>query len=415
MNDIKKEWFLEARYGLFVHWGLYAVLAGEYRGKRTEHIAEWIMNYMDIPPEEYRRVAASFGGEQFSAREIVRRAKEDWGMKYLVFTSKHHEGFAMWDSKCSDYNVVKATPYGKDVLKEFQEACEAYGMKLGLYYSQAQDWDDPDGYRYGADNSKKNFRRYLDEKCIPQLRELLTGYGEISLLWFDTPMEMTKEESKELIDLVKSYQPHCVISGRIGNELGDYLTTGDNFIPACPLEREWEVPATLNDTWGYNRYDNNWKQPGDILRLLLKIVGRGGNYLLNIGPDGQGRVPEESIRILDEVGRYVTENADAVYGTKKMDLYPYDLEWAQLTAKDYKLFVHVFKPRMRIELLNVANKVKRAYLVRDGQELVCRCRNICEGDPIVEVELTEELRQQAGYAVCIELEEQKPVFLPIRG
>lgn len=415
MNDIKKEWFLEARYGLFVHWGLYAVLAGEYRGKRTEHIAEWIMNYMDIPPEEYRGIAASFGGEQFSAREIVRRAKEDWGMKYLVFTSKHHEGFAMWNSKCSDYNVVKATPYGKDVLKEFQEACEAYGMKLGLYYSQAQDWDDPDGYRYGADNSKKNFRRYLDEKCIPQLRELLTGYGEISLLWFDTPMEMTKEESKELIDLVKSYQPHCVISGRIGNELGDYLTTGDNFIPACPLEREWEVPATLNDTWGYNRYDNNWKQPGDILRLLLKIVGRGGNYLLNIGPDGQGRVPEESIRILDEVGRYVTENADAVYGTKKMDLYPYDLEWAQLTAKDYKLFVHVFKPRMRIELLNVANKVKRAYLVRDGQELVCRCRNICEGDPIVEVELTEELRQQAGYAVCIELEEQKPVFLPIRG
>ena len=415
MKDINKNWFSEARYGLFIHWGLYAVLAGEYQGKRTDHIAEWIMHYMDIPAEEYRHLAESFGGEAFSAREIVRKAKEDWGMKYLVFTTKHHEGFAMWNSQCSDYNVVKASPYGKDILKEFQEACEEYGIRLGLYYSQAQDWDDPDGYRYGADNSRKNFRRYLDEKCIPQLRELLTGYGEISLLWFDTPMEMTREESKELIDLVNTYQPHCVISGRIGNELGDYLTTGDNFIPVMPLKREWEVPATLNDTWGYNRHDQNWKKPEEILKLLLKIVGRGGNYLLNIGPDGRGRVPEESIQILDEVGCYVRENADGIYGTRKMDLYPYDLEWAQLTAKDYKLFVHVLKPRMRIELLNMANGVKRAYLVKNGQELICRSRNICEGDPMVEVELTEELRQQAYYAVCIELEEKEPIFEPIRG
>ena len=415
MKDINKNWFSEARYGLFIHWGLYAVLAGEYQGKRTDHIAEWIMHYMDIPAEEYRHLAESFGGEAFSAREIVRKAKEDWGMKYLVFTTKHHEGFAMWNSQCSDYNVVKASPYGKDILKEFQEACDEYGIRLGLYYSQAQDWDDPDGYRYGADNSRKNFRRYLDEKCIPQLRELLTGYGEISLLWFDTPMEMTREESKELIDLVNTYQPHCVISGRIGNELGDYLTTGDNFIPVMPLKREWEVPATLNDTWGYNRHDQNWKKPEEILKLLLKIVGRGGNYLLNIGPDGRGRVPEESIQILDEVGRYVRENADGIYGTRKMDLYPYDLEWAQLTAKDYKLFVHVLKPRMRIELLNMANGVKRAYLVKNGQELICRSRNICEGDPMVEVELTEELRQQAYYAVCIELEEKEPIFEPIRG
>ena len=415
MKDKTKEWFSEARYGLFVHWGLYAVLGGEYQGEKTDHIAEWIMNDKNIPVEEYRKLAASFGGEEFCAREIVRQAKEDWGMKYLVFTTKHHEGFAMWDSKCSDYNVVKATPYGRDVLKEFQEACEEYGMKLGLYYSQAQDWEDPDGLRYGSDRKKKNFRRYLDEKCIPQLQELLTGYGEIALLWFDTPMEMTREESGELIALVRSCQPHCIISGRIGNELGDYLTTGDNFIPAWPLKRDWEVPATLNDTWGYNRYDENWKQADDILRLLLKIVGRGGNYLLNIGPDGRGRVPKESIRILNQVGRYVIENGEAIYGTKKMEPYPYDLDWAQLTAKDYKLFVHVLKPRMRIELLNMANQVKGAYLVRDGRRLSCGSRMICEGDPIVEVELDEELRHETSYAVCIELAEKEPIFEPIRG
>lgn len=415
MRDNRKAWFKEAKYGLFIHWGLYALLGGEYQGKRTEHIAEWILNYMDIPLKEYRKLAAEFRAENFCADEIVRKAVEDWGMKYLVFTSKHHEGFAMWDSKCSDYNVVKATPYGKDVLREFQRACEKYGMRLGLYYSQAQDWDDPDGFRYGSDNSRKNFRRYLDEKCIPQLKELLTEYGEISLIWFDTPMEMAREESAELVDLVRSLQPGCVISGRIGNELGDYLTTGDNFIPAWPLQRDWEVPATLNDTWGYNKYDENWKTPDAILRLLLKIAGRDGNYLLNIGPDGTGRVPKRSVEILDEVGRYVTENAEAIYGTKKMPLYPYDLEWAELTCKEHKLFVHVLKPRMRIELLNMANRVKRAYLVRDGRELVCRSRNICEGDPIVEVELTEGLRQQQYYAVCIEFEEKEPLFEPIRG
>lgn len=415
MKDIKQKWFNDAKYGLFIHWGLYSLLAGEYKGEKTDHIAEWIMNYMDIAPEEYRKLAKSFCAENFNADEIVRQAKEEWGMQYLVFTTKHHEGFAMWDSGCSDYNVVKASAYGRDVLKELQLACEKYGMKLGLYYSQAQDWDDPDGYVYGKDNSRKDFRKYLDSKCIPQLKELLTQYGEISLIWFDTPMDMTKEESKELIDLVKSIQPSCIISGRIGNGMGDYLSTGDNFIPRLPYERDWEVPATMNDTWGYNKDDHNWKEPQDILRLLLKIVSRGGNYLLNIGPDGTGEVPEKCREILSEVGKYVTANGEAIYGTQSVDMYPYDLEWAQLTRKNYKLYVHVFRPQMRLELLNVANKVKRAYLVRDNRELICRARKICEGDSMVEVDLPAELKGQKNYAVCIELEEENPVFEPIRG
>lgn len=415
MKDTKQQWFKDAKFGLFIHWGLYSLLAGEYKGKKTEHIAEWIMNYLDIPVEEYRKLADSFNPDSFDADEIVRRAKEEWGMKYIVFTTKHHEGFAMWDSKCSSYNVVKATPYGKDVLRQFRNACDKYGMRLCLYYSQAQDWDDPDGYIYGKDNSKKNFGRYLEDKCIPQIKELLTEYGEISVIWFDTPMDMTKDESQRLIDLVKSLQPNCIISGRIGNELGEYLSTGDNFIPRLPFDGDWEVPATLNDTWGYNKDDNNWKQPDDIIRLLLKIVSRGGNYLLNIGPDGQGRVPAVSCDILGKVGEYVTANAESIYGTKRMEIYPYDLEWAQLTAKDYKLFVHVLQPRVRVELLNVGNKVKRAYLVRDGRELEFCTRKICEGDSIIEVEFPEELRTQKNFAVCIELEEKDPIFEPIRG
>lgn len=415
MKDTKQQWFKDAKYGLFIHWGLYSLLAGEYKGEKTDHIAEWIMNYLDIPADEYRKLAAQFTPEAFNAEEIVRKAKEEWGMKYIVFTTKHHEGFAMWNSKCSDYNVVKATPYGQDVLKQLQNACEKYEIKLGLYYSQAQDWDDPNGYRYGKEDAGRDFSKYLYEKCIPQMEELLTEYGKIALIWFDTPMGITKEESQILIDLVKAKQPDCIISGRIGNEMGEYLTTGDNFIPRLPYEGDWEVPATLNDTWGYNKDDNNWKNPDDIIRLLLKIVSRGGNYLLNIGPDGAGRIPGGSLKILDQVGSYVKENAEAIYHTERVAFYPYELEWAQFTRKPNKLFVHVLQPKMRLELLNVANRVTNVYLVKDHSKLSYCARKICEGDSIIEVELSEELRRQKNYAVCIETEEEEPIFEPIRG
>lgn len=415
MADTRKDWFREAKYGLFMHWGLYSILAGEYKGVKTDRIAEWIMNYLHIPAPEYEKLAELFNPQSFNADEIVRMAKEEWGMKYMVFTTKHHEGFAMWDSACSDYNVVKASPYGKDILKELQLACEKYDMRLGLYYSQAQDWDDPDGFMYGQDSSVKDFDAYLERKCIPQLKELLTQYGKISIIWFDTPMEMTEAQSARLAELVHSLQPDCLISGRIGNGLGDYMTTGDNFIPRLPIERDWEVPATLNDTWGFNKDDHNWKDPDELLRLLLKIVSRGGNYLLNIGPDKDGNVPKESIRILSEVGKYVRENEEAIFGTKCVGVYPYELQWAELTGKDHKLYVHMLAPRMRIELLGIANSVKGAYLVKDHTPLEVCARKVCEGDSIIEVELTEELRKSRYYAVCIELGEAEPVFEEIRG
>ena len=304
MKDTKQQWFKDAKFGLFIHWGLYSVLAGEYNGKKTDRIAEWIMNHLDIPVSEYEKLAGQFNPVNFNAEEIVKKAKS-WGMKYIVFTSKHHEGFAMYDSKCSDYNVVKATPYKKDILRQLKDACDKYDMKLGLYYSQAQDWHDPDGLMYLKDNSHKDYQHYLDTKVKPQLTEILTEYGDIALIWFDTPMETTPEQSKSLVDLVKFLQPNCIVSGRIGNELGEYMTTGDNFIPRLPYEGDWELPATLNDTWGFNKDDHNWKNPDDIIRLLLKVTSRGGNYLLNIGPDATGRIPNESIAILDEVGKYV--------------------------------------------------------------------------------------------------------------
>lgn len=414
MKDTKQIWFKEAKFGLFIHFGLYALLAGEYKGVKTENIAEWIMNDLNIPPEEYRKLADQFNPRNFDAEGIVSRAKS-WGMKYIVLTSKHHEGFAMYDSACSSYNIMH-TPYGKDLLRELKDACDRQGMKMGLYYSQAQDWDDPDGYVAHKDNSKKNFRRYLDEKCIPQLKEILTQYGEIALIWFDTPMGMTPEESKEIADLVKSIQPNCIVSGRIGNGLGEYMTTGDNFIPSVPFEGDWEVPATLNDTWGYSKFDQNWKDPKKLIRLLIKINARGGNYLLNIGPRADGTVPEESLHILDEVGAYVRDNQDSLFGTFRVPAYAYDIQEVLFTAKPHKLFIHVVEPvgKYRLEILNIANTVKQVSVLRDGEQLGYQYGRTCEGDGYLSILLPEALRGVSGYCVCVEYEEELPVFEEIR-
>ena len=414
MKDTGQKWFKEAKYGLFIHWGLYALLAGEYNGRKTEGLSEWIMNDMQIPVSEYEKLAERFDPSSFDADSLVKRAKE-WGMKYIVFTSKHHEGFAMYHSACDPYNSVDAAPCRRDFLKELQLACEKYDMRLGLYYSQAQDWHDPDGLFGYRENSYEHYQDYLDRKVMPQLRELLTGYGRISILWFDTPMGTTYEQSRAMVDLVKKLQPECIISGRIGNGLGDYMTTGDNFIPRLPYEGDWEVPATLNDTWGYSRHDTNWKNPEEIIRLLVKINSCGGNYLLNVGPDASGKVPEESIRILDRVGDYLKKNAEAIYGTDRMPLYPYILTYGELTCRKHRLYVHVFHRIHTVELLNVDNRIRRAWLLETGQELKFFTARTCEGDGLVRVWLPEEYQAKTFYCIGLELEEEMPVFHPIQS
>lgn len=414
LKDTKQTWFKEAKYGLFIHWGLYTILAGEYKGRQSPNIGEWIMNHLDIPVTAYEQLASQFNPVDFDSEDYVRRAKE-WGMKYIVFTAKHHDGFAMYHSRCNRYNVVDATPFGRDIVKELQLACEKHGMRLGLYYSQAQDWHDPDGYVAGKDNSTKNFRKYLDRKCIPQLRELLTGYGPLSLIWFDTPMSMKKEESEELIRLVKSLQPDCLINGRIGNNLGDYLTTGDNFIPLLPYKGDWEVPATLNDTWGYKKHDHNWKSADEIWNLLLKINGRGGNYLLNVGPDEKGNIPEESVRILTEVGGRIHANADGIYATVALDTYQYDLDWALFTTKAHKLFINVVKPVERYLICNIANTIEKAFILESDQEIRYLQSMTCEKDHVWEFFPPNELVGKRNFTIAVDIKEEKVSFEPLAG
>ena len=317
----RKEWFKEAKYGMMVHWGLYALLAGEWRGKRCPGIAEWIQHKLTIPVAEYDKLASAFNPIYFDAEEMVKLAK-DVGMRYIVVTSKHHEGFAMFHSKVSKFNVVDATPFGRDVVAELAEACYKHNLKLGLYYSQDLDWAHPDGGGYLTgktwcgdkawwtnnwdypDTAKKDYTRCFEEKIKPQVKEILTNYGDLCLIWFDTPQTISAEQTDELYRMVKTYQPACLVNSRIGNGYGDYTSAGDNEMPEeGQTDLLFETPATLNDTWGYKAFDTNWKSPAEVVRLRRLCRDRGANYLLNVGPDYLGRIPSVSCDILREAGR----------------------------------------------------------------------------------------------------------------
>lgn len=413
MYDTKQAWFKEAKYGMFIHFGLYSLLGGEYQGVRTKGLSEWIMNDLKIPVQEYEKLALKFNPICFDAEDYVRRAK-DWGMKYLTLTAKHHDGFALFHSRCSQYNIVDATPYGRDLVGELAKACQKHGIKLCLYYSQAQDWHHPDGYCARRDNSHIQFRRYLDEKCIPQIKELLTQYGDIGMIWFDTPMGMTPEESRELFDLVKSIQPSCIVSGRIGNALGEYMTTGDNDIPSLPFTGDWEVPATLNETWGYSCFDDHWKTPDEIIRLLVKINSRGGNYLLNIGPNGDGSIPQPSIDILDVVGDFLRMNGESIYATQAVRHYVYDVEGVYFTGKPNKLYIHLLKPRNFLPLSNIASGIKQAYWLHNRQMVKWEMRKSCEGDSCWLFTLPDPGDAHfADRVLCVEMDDEAPEFEPL--
>lgn len=368
MKDTKQKWWKDAKLGMFIHWGLYAIPAGEWQGRQTPGIGEWIMKHLEIPVADYRKLAAQFNPVQFNAEQWVQVAV-DAGMKYLVITAKHHDGFAMYHSKCSKYNIVDATPFKRDPMAELAAACRKAGIKLCFYYSQAQDWDEPNGLGYGKPDDEKDFDQYLEDKCIPQVRELLTQYGDIGLIWFDTPMSMTYEQSKRVFDTVKAIQPECIVSGRIGNRIGEYMSTGDNFLPALPFPGDWEVPATLNDTWGFKTHDHNWKSPGTLVDIFTRINSRGGNYLLNVGPDRYGVIPQPSIDILKTFGQYVKAHADALYATDMTPLFPYEIRWCNFTSRPYRLYAHILDSRTQVVLPCVKTRVKAARLLATGEAL----------------------------------------------
>ncbi len=318
-REKRLEWFHEAKFGLFIHWGLYSIPAGYWKGERSPGIGEWIMNRMKIPVGEYEKLAGGFNPYKFDAEAWAQLA-QDAGMKYVVITSKHHDGFAMYRSAVSKYNIYDATPWRRDPLKELAEACAKRGLKFGFYYSQSQDWHEPGGagntWDFGPDEAKYtngSYDKYLQEKAEPQVKELLQNYGPVCLIWFDTAREMNGERGLRFIRLIRQLQPNTLIDGRLG-VAGDYESTGDNAIPSTNKEGAWEVPATINRTWGFRSDDHDWKSPGDIVFKLVDIVSKGGNYLLNVGPTAEGVIPQPSQDNLRAVGEWLKMNGEAVYG-----------------------------------------------------------------------------------------------------
>lgn len=404
-REKRLEWWREARFGMFIHWGLYAIPAGEWKGQQIDGIGEWIMNHAKIPVAEYEKLASQFDPVKFNADAWVAVAKNA-GMKYIVITSKHHDGFAMFGSKASKYNIVDATPFHRDPMKELAAACHRAGIKLCFYYSQSQDWHEKDaiGNTWDwPDDSQKDFQHYFDTKVIPQVRELLTNYGPIGLIWFDTPRDISKENSQKLADLVHQLQPNCLVSGRVGHHVGDYDSAGDNQISVGNAHRDWETPVTLNDTWGYKKNDNNWKSPEVLIRQLATVASRGGNYLLNVGPTAEGVIPAPSVERLAEVGKWMKMNGESIYGTSATP-FPYELPWGVITKKPSKVYLHVFRwPGRQFSLYGLKTKVNRAYLLEGGQKLSVRQEHDSTSDNYaLRLQLPEHAPDPADSVIVLE-------------
>ena len=373
--------FADGNYAMFIHWGLYSQLGNKVDGKTYYGIGEWIMNkrMAGIPVPEYMDLAKTFNPEKFDAKAIAQLAK-DAGMKYIIITSKHHDGFAMFDSKSNDFNVVKATPYKHDPMKDLAKACKEVGIGFGFYYSHNQDWTFPGGNNgpaLDADGKPANFDDYFLKKCLPQVKEITSEYGPIEIVWFDTPGNMPKKYVEELVAVVRKNQPNAMICGRAGHGLGDYQSIGDMEVPIENIDGLWESVDTTNDSWAYAWYDTNWKTPGEILRRLISTVARGGTYMLNIGPRGDGSVPEHAADSLRGSGEWIKRHPAVVYGADPSP-WGHALPWGDVTVRYNKLFLSVFaRPTDgKLHLPGLKTEIRSArWLTANGSEPVTHQRD----------------------------------------
>lgn len=368
--------FCDRKFGMFIHWGLYALPGGRHNGKVMEHIGEWFQSYFRMPNEEYAKFARDFNPVKFNADDWIRKAA-DAGIKYIVFTTKHHDGFCMYDTKVSDYNIVKMTPFGRDPLRELQHACAKYGVKLGVYYSHHLDWHEKDGgdpaperglncggMHWGNDwdfpnRSEKNFANYFYGKVIPQITELLTNYGEICELWCDCPMDIKPEFSQALRAHVKKLQPECMINSRIGNNCQDFVGLGDNQLLSNKLAYPVESPGTLNNTWGFKYDDHNWKSTEQVITQLISLTEKNANYLLNVGPTAEGEFTPETDRIFAGIADWIRDKKDAIHASSP-NPFPQELDFAFCTVKDNTLNLFLKKTPAELSLNGIRGKVVSA-------------------------------------------------------
>jgi len=362
-HDRRIQWWKEAKFGMFIHWGVYSTAGGEWEGKKVNGYAEHLMRKEKIFRKNYLELAHQFNPVKFNAEEWVRNAKNA-GMKYMIITAKHHDGFAMYPSAISDFNIKSQTPFQNDPMAELSAACKKYGLKFGFYYSHAFDWEHPDApgndWEYknpGGDSNLYGGRdwydlhpelltkaqKYVNEKAIPQIRELIRKYNP-DILWFDTPQKLPLSENIRILKAIREIDDHVVVNGRLvrfaNSNFGDYKNTADRPAEFYPVAGDWEAIPTTNESYGYHKFDSSHKPVSHFIHLIASAASRGGNLLMNIGPKGDGSFDVKDLAILQGIGKWMQKNGESIYGTTKSP-FPYH-SWGVSTIKKNKIYLHVF-------------------------------------------------------------------------
>ncbi|MGQ1784649.1 MULTISPECIES: alpha-L-fucosidase [unclassified Saccharicrinis] len=411
-DEARMEWWTDARFGMFIHWGIYSVPAGFYKGEPQKNSAEWIMNRGEIPVAEYAKFAELFNPTLFDAKAFVGLAKEA-GMKYMVITAKHHDGFAMFDSECNPFNVVDATPFGRDVMKELADECAKQGIKFGFYYSQAQDWSHPGGMGNHWDKTMQRVssETYVLEKALPEVNQLLTQYGDIAIFWWDTPRKMSKEVVDSLYRVTTDLQPAIITNDRLGDEYpGDHKTFERHMPKKKPEDKYWELCQPVSGSWGYRSDDQNFKSLETLIGHLANAASMGGNYLLNVSPTCLGTLSPKAVERLKGMGAWMDKNSEAIYQTQASPCSK--VEWGYITMKSEKaktkLYLHVFDWEAGKIIVPVRNIGAKAYLLTDSSKKF-EIKSVEDG---LSVTLTGNAPDDINSVVVLELAEAPNAIPP---